>query len=81
MLRRYQKVRIESHDIPVRGLPRFLDGLRITQLSDFHYDGDGLTQELLLDAISASNELNPDMVVLTGDYVTDSPAPIYRLVP
>lgn len=81
MLRRYQKVSIESHEIPVRGLPRALDGLRITQLSDFHYDEDGLTEELLLDAIAVSNELDPDMVVLTGDYVTDAPDPIYRLVP
>jgi uncharacterized protein len=76
-----QPIRIERHSIPVRDLPRSLDGLRIVQLSDFHYDGKGLSTELLLNAIKVSNSLNPDLIVLTGDYVTDAPEDIYQLVP
>ena len=81
MLRRYQSVKVERQGIPVQGLPRSLDGLRIVQLSDFHYDGQGLSEELLKRAIEVSNQLNPELVVLTGDYVTDSPEEIYSLVP
>ena len=81
MLRRYQAVRVERHRIPIQGLPRSLDGLRIVQLSDFHYDGRRLSEELLTQAIKASNELKPELVFLTGDYVTDAPEAIFKLVP
>lgn len=81
MLLRKQAVSVERHRIPIHDLPRSLDGLRIAQLSDFHYDGKRLSTDLLLNAIKASNELNPDLVVLTGDYVTDSPEVIFSLIP
>ena len=31
---------------------------------------------MLAQAIRASNQENPDLVILTGDYVTDDPTPI-----
>jgi len=43
-------------------------------LSDFHYDGLRLSEEMLEQAIAASNQAEPDLVLLTGDYVTDNPA-------
>jgi len=33
-----------------------------------------LSEEMLEQAIAASNQAEPDLVVLTGDYVTDNPA-------
>lgn len=72
---------VERLQIPIRGLPDRLKGLRLTQLSDFHYDGLRLSDWLLAEAIAASNAANPDLVLLTGDYVTDAPEWIHALTP
>jgi predicted MPP superfamily phosphohydrolase len=48
-------------------------------MSDFHYDGLRISEELLEQAIVACNEAEPDLVLLTGDYVTDDPKPIHQL--
>jgi predicted MPP superfamily phosphohydrolase len=61
-----QLVSIEVH------LPRLADpwdGFRIAQLSDFHYD-DYFSVVPLRKAIDIVNALRPDLVVLTGDFVT-----------
>jgi predicted MPP superfamily phosphohydrolase len=65
--------------IPIPGLAPSLHGLKIVQLSDFHFDGLRLSERLLNRAIAQTNEANPDLIVLTGDYVTDDPQPIYKL--
>jgi predicted MPP superfamily phosphohydrolase len=70
---------IERIAIPIPGLVPALKGIKIVQMSDFHFDGLRLSEGLLQNAIAKSNEVNPDLVVLTGDYVTDDPQPIYKL--
>jgi len=70
---------VEALTIPIQGLPQSLQGLKIVQLSDFHFDGLRLSEKLLRQVIEVSNEAEPDLVLLTGDYVTDNPAPIYQL--
>jgi uncharacterized protein len=45
------------------------DGLRVAQLSDFHV-GERTRPETIRDAIARANEFHPDLVVLTGDYLT-----------
>ncbi|MEM8612395.1 MAG: metallophosphoesterase, partial [Cyanobacteria bacterium P01_H01_bin.105] len=54
-------------------------GTVIVQLSDFHYDGERLSDKLLAAAIAAIPPLKPDLVVLTGDFVTTEPDPVYDL--
>ncbi len=73
-------LQIDSLTVPIADLPRALEGLTITQLSDLHYDGLRLSDQLLTEAIAANNAIHPDLVVLTGDHVTDDPSPIYHLV-
>ena len=70
---------IENLRIKIPNLPDALKGCRITQLSDFHYDGLRLSEELLEQAIIASNAARPDLVALTGDFITHDPAPAYAL--
>jgi uncharacterized protein len=70
---------IESVTISIADLPNALQGIQLIQLSDFHYDGFLLSESLLNQTIAASNQLNPDIVLLTGDYVTQSPKPIHAL--
>ena len=60
-------------------LPKRLEGIKIVQLSDFHYDGFCLSEDLLAAAIAVTNELQPHLILLTGDYVTRNPKPIDRL--
>jgi predicted MPP superfamily phosphohydrolase len=56
-------------DVPVRGLPPALDGLRIGMITDVHHSsvvsGDDVTRAVMLLKESA-----PDIVVLGGDYIS-----------
>lgn len=58
--------------IPISGLPHEFEGYRLVQISDFHL-GTWLTRDYLLDAIRQVNELEPDLVAITGDFVTIQP--------
>lgn len=55
-------------EVPVRGLPAALEGLTIAQLSDFHYGP--FTVTAIRRSIEIVNRLKPDLIVLTGDFVT-----------
>lgn len=70
---------IEYLNIEISELPKSLRNSKIVQMSDFHFDGLLLSEELLAQAINTSNQFQPDLVVLTGDFVTHSPKPIHQL--
>ena len=70
----------EELTVNIAGLPASLQGKKLVQLSDFHYDGLRLSEEMLEKAIAVTNEAKPDLILLTGDYVTDDPTPIHQLV-
>lgn len=74
------RLKLEKLTVPIANLPPSLHGIKIVQLSDFHYDGFSLSDKLLEKAIATSNQIQPDLVFLTGDYVTSNPAPINQLV-
>ena len=74
-----QPLEVERITISISDLPTSLSGTKIVQLSDLHYDGIRLSEELLAQAIETSNQEHPDLVVITGDFVTDDPAPIEQL--
>jgi uncharacterized protein len=71
---------VEKVTVAIADLPASLQGTKLVQLSDFHYDGLRLSENMLEQAIEASNQAEPDLVVLTGDYVTDDPDRINPLV-
>lgn len=71
---------VENVTIAIAGLPTGLQGTKLVQMSDFHYDGVRLSEEMLEQAIEASNQAEPDLVLLTGDFITYDPAPIHQLV-
>jgi len=60
--------RLVSVEIPLTRLPRVWDGLTIVQLSDFHYDD--VSAVPIRKAIPMVQGLRPDLIVLTGDFVT-----------
>lgn len=55
------------------GLPRSLEGLRAVHLSDLHM-GPWISREYLRRVVEESNRLEPDLHLLTGDYVHRSSA-------
>jgi predicted MPP superfamily phosphohydrolase len=58
--------------IHISGLPREFDGYRLVQISDFHL-GTWLTRDYLLDAVKQVNGQKPDLIAITGDFVTYQP--------
>jgi predicted MPP superfamily phosphohydrolase len=65
-----------SHtELFVRGLDPAHDGLVLAQLSDIHV-GLGTPDGRIISAVNAVNEARPDLVFLTGDFVTHSRTPI-----
>jgi len=62
---------LERVDVPLPGLPASLDGFTIAQLADLHR-GPEVTQEDIASAVELALRQEPDLVVLTGDYVTGS---------
>ena len=74
-----QSLKVETLNITIDNLPPHLDGTKLVQLSDLHYDGKRLSEEVLAQAIETTNQAEADFVVITGDFVTDDPTPIYEL--
>jgi predicted MPP superfamily phosphohydrolase len=71
---------VESVKIPLENLDPSLEGFTIVQMSDFHVDLN-MPIELVIEAVQMANQLDPDLIVLTGDYVTGSADSIVDLAP
>jgi len=69
---------LSMHDVISPRIDPKLDGLRIGQLSDIHIRT-GIKPKVLYAAVEMLNQLRPDLVVLTGDYVCLSPNPLPKL--
>jgi len=66
---------VQRVELPIHNLPRPLDGLRVVQLSDIHI-GEFMPREEVRRAVTMANELQADVAMLTGDYVTGSRDPL-----
>jgi predicted MPP superfamily phosphohydrolase len=60
---------LTSVEVPISRLAESWDGFTIAQLSDLHYDP-YFSATPLRKAIDMVNRLQPDLIVLTGDFVT-----------
>ena len=67
----YERHRIEriTRDVPVRGLPPALDGLRIGMITDVHHSS-VVSAEDVTKAVILLKDAAPDIVVLGGDYIS-----------
>ncbi|HUQ95025.1 MAG TPA: metallophosphoesterase [Bryobacteraceae bacterium] len=66
---------VKEIDIPIPGLPKDLQGLRILQLSDIHMSA-FLTEADLRRVVDMANETKPHLCVLTGDLITGRNDPL-----
>ena len=63
-------IEITRRDVHIPGLTSSFNGLRIAQMSDIHMDE--FTEPFFLrHAVDRINSLNPDLVLLTGDFVSN----------
>jgi uncharacterized protein len=71
---------VEQVEVAIADLPPSLEGLKLAQLSDFHVDRDRRSLRLLEAAVAVCKAVQPDLVLLTGDFVTTEPEPIQDLI-
>jgi predicted MPP superfamily phosphohydrolase len=72
-------VEIVRQRIRLARLPKAFEGFRIAQLSDIHM-GPFATSDYIRRCVAVTNELEPDLIVLTGDYVAWDPGAAKEVV-
>lgn len=65
---------VVERDVTLSGLSSEIEGMRVVQISDIHMD-DFTEPFFLRDVVERINQLKPDAVFLTGDFVTSAKAP------
>jgi len=60
---------INHFTIPIPKLPKSFRNYRLVHISDIHY-GQWISYDRLLGAVGLINQLNPDLVAITGDFVS-----------
>lgn len=61
---------VNRYQIPVSGLPPSFHGYTIAHLTDFHL-GLLVSENFVKNVVNITNQLKPDLIVCTGDYVHD----------
>ncbi|RYD26241.1 MAG: hypothetical protein EOP87_23060, partial [Verrucomicrobiaceae bacterium] len=70
-LPRMSRFRVLSMDVPIKDLPAALDGVRIAHLTDTHV-GKFTRGKVLDDIVTATNGLDADLVLFTGDLIDNA---------
>jgi uncharacterized protein len=70
---RRRRAQVRRFEVSLSGLAPSFDGYRIVHLSDLHV-GSMTPRELVMAWVDQANRLAPDLVVITGDYVTSGTA-------
>ena len=65
-----QRLVIVENTITTSNWDAEFDGLRIAMLSDIHGGSNYMTAERLKEVVARTNEQNPDIIVLLGDFVS-----------
>jgi uncharacterized protein len=60
-------------NVQITGLDPAFDGYRIVQLSDIHARSGIMDRQQLEKVADIANHQHPDLIALTGDYITDHP--------
>jgi predicted MPP superfamily phosphohydrolase len=71
---------VERIKIPIKDLPPSFVGFRIAQISDIHLKPI-VTTQMVRKTVKMVNDLKPDLIVITGDFVTRFISGIYELAP
>ncbi len=66
-----RRARVRTVDVPIAGLPASLHGFTIAQISDIHV-GPTIKRNYVAAIVAAVNDLDADMIAVTGDLVDGS---------
>lgn len=73
-----EEILLDRVTIPIAGLHPSMEGYRVVQLSDLHlYPFTRL--ELIRTAVEMANQLQPDLIVITGDFVSHTADAVYDM--
>ncbi|MCY7367017.1 MAG: metallophosphoesterase [Chamaesiphon sp.] len=64
---------LKKIDINIAGLNPVFEGYKIVQMSDIHARSGIMDRQQLEKVTSIANQQQPDLIALTGDYITDHP--------
>ena len=70
-----RRFELEHFDLPLSGLSTSMSQLTVVQLTDIHL-GPFMPPEELAAYVEAVNRLEPDLIALTGDFISSSPAEV-----
>jgi uncharacterized protein len=70
-MRQLNQFRVRRFVLPIRELPRDLNGMTIAQVSDMHV-GRFTSGRVLREMVNVVNQLGADLVLLTGDLINDA---------
>jgi predicted MPP superfamily phosphohydrolase len=71
--------KIFAVDVPIANLPQELDGFKIAQISDLHV-GPTIGRSYTEQVVQMVNELSPDLIALTGDFVDGTVSHLRRAI-
>ena len=63
---------VHQQTLDINAWPRELSGLRIAVISDIHAGGPFIDEKKLQQIVATTNALNPDLIVLLGDYMSQN---------
>ena len=72
---------VHPETIQIENWPKELSGLRIAVISDIHTGGPFINDQKLRDIVDKTNALNPDLIVLLGDYMSGNSWHSHRVEP
>ena len=66
---------VNSETIKIKGWNPAFDGLKIVLIADIHGGSNNVTEEKIAEVVRLTNRQGPDIVVLLGDYISESKRP------
>src|SRR5882724_9844581 len=72
---------IHQEVVQIDNWPKDLSGLRIAIISDIHTGGPFINDKKLVEIVTRTNQLNPDLIVLLGDYMSHDSWHSHRVEP
>jgi predicted MPP superfamily phosphohydrolase len=72
---------VHRETIQIDNWPKELSGLRIAMIADLHTGGPFIDDKKLRQIVERTNQLNPDLIVLLGDYISPNSWHSHRVEP
>jgi len=72
---------VHQETIQINNWPKELSGLRIAMIADIHTGGPFINDKKLRQIVERTNQLNPDLIVLLGDYMSPNSWHSHRVEP